>query len=45
MGVWVESREFKNGYLSLDEQGRARAVVFNRDERGRWDIDQLEKIK
>jgi len=45
MGIWVKSREFKNTYVSLDEQDQVKAAWFNRDERGCWDIDQLEKIK
>ena len=44
-GVWVVSREFKDAYLSLDRQGRAKAMVFNRDAQGTWDIDQIWRAR
>lgn len=44
-GVWVVSCEFRNAYLSLNEQGEVQAVPFNRDARGCWDIDQIWRVK
>jgi bla regulator protein BlaR1 len=44
-GVQLISQEFKDGYLSLDDQGQVKAVVFGRDHIGQWDIVQLGRDK
>ena len=45
LGVWIVSREFKNGYLSLDEQGQVNTWWWGSDIRSYWDIIQLDRIQ